>query len=82
MQSENGSDPEAEPMIPWIDVARAGWRPAAGWVCVVGLVVLCVIYPLAQIVRAQPLDLINLLAVIAAGGGLATLRTIEKTKGD
>ena len=74
-------------MMRW-EFYRAGWRPAAGWVAVCGLVELMLVYPTAVIVFAwvgKPLpglDMTNVIAVLGAAGGLAALRTVERVSGN
>lgn len=62
----------------------AGWRPALGWVCAIGLFFPYVINPVLQwytgaVGPQLPLDSITELVVAMLG--LGTLRTFEKIKG-
>jgi hypothetical protein len=66
-----------------------GWRPAAGWVCVSGLALQYLIFPMGTwlgevtghaMPQAPNLDGI-LVELLAALLGLGTLRTIERWKG-
>lgn len=67
----------------------AGWRPAAGWVCVVGLGFEYLLRPLAQwclniakvAVTLPGLDMNLMFPLLGALLGLGTLRGIEKIKG-
>lgn len=68
----------------------AGWRPAVGWVCVLGLGYSYLIYPfLLWYSAAYNLDLHSLpkletdglYQLVLAMLGLGTLRTFEKVKG-
>ena len=62
----------------------AGWRPAIGWVCAVGLLFPFIINPLLQWFTDKPgpqLPLDALLELVLAMLGLGALRTIEKLKG-
>lgn len=70
------------------DLFRGGWRPAVGWVCVLGLVYAYLGQPLLQWasgiwdVPAPPkLDLGDLLMLLGGMLGLGTLRTTERIKG-
>ena len=66
----------------------SGWRPAVGWLCVIGLFVQTVIYPLAGWaatiwwpgVALPQIDTETLLALLFPMLGLGTLRTVEKLK--
>lgn len=55
----------------------AGWRPAVGWVCVLGLSY-NVLQPVFGFPRA---DLELLMTLLFSMLGVGTLRTIEKAKG-
>jgi len=68
----------------------AGWRPAVGWVCVLGLCYSYLVYPfLLWYSAAYGQDLHNLpkletdglYQLVLAMLGLGTLRTFEKVKG-
>ena len=62
----------------------AGWRPAIGWVCAIGLLFPFIINPILQWFTDKPgpqLPLDALLELVLAMLGLGTLRTIEKLKG-
>lgn len=70
------------------DLFRGGWRPAVGWVCVIGLLYTYLGRPLLAwasgiwAVPAPPaLDLGDLLILLGGMLGLGTLRTAEKVKG-
>lgn len=66
-----------------------GWRPAAGWVCVCGLGLQYLVFPLATwagtvagLAMPTPPTLDSVLfELLAALLGLGTLRTIERWKG-
>lgn len=62
---------------------RAGWRPAAGWTCVVILLVNGVVLPLARLfhVELEPLAWRELATFIGALTALAGLRSAEKITG-
>lgn len=69
------------------DLFRGGWRPAVGWVCVIGLLYTYLAQPLLSwasgvwAVPAPPqLDLGDLLVLLGGMLGLGTLRTAEKMK--
>lgn len=62
----------------------AGWRPAIGWVCAIGLAFMFVLNPLLQWKTGKdgpmlPEDII--LELVLALLGLGALRTYEKIKG-
>jgi len=62
----------------------AGWRPAIGWVCALGLLFPFIINPVLQWVTGEPgpdmpTEAINTL--VFALLGLGTMRTIEKHNG-
>lgn len=68
----------------------AGWRPAVGWVCVLGLAYSYLVYPfLLWYAAAYNVDLHalpkletdGLYQLVLAMLGLGTLRTFEKVKG-
>lgn len=67
----------------------SGWRPAVGWVCVVGLVYNFVIYPFLLWLLAThdaqftppPILHDTLMELVLGMLGLGALRTIEKWKG-
>jgi hypothetical protein len=62
---------------------QSGWRPATGWVCVLGFAVNFLISPLAAgfgIVIPQA-DTSVMMPVLMGLLGLGTMRTIERTKG-
>ena len=66
----------------------AGWRPAAGWICVIGLGFEYLIRPLAQwvlniarvAVTLPGIDMNMMFPLLGALLGLGTLRGIEKIK--
>ncbi len=81
-----------------IDVAEArnpnifvaGWRPAVGWVCVLGLVYQFAACPLLSWLSAMPgvhvpippaLDTSTLTPLLLSLLGMGSLRTVEKIKG-
>lgn len=69
----------------------AGWRPAVGWTCAIGLFVKFILLPIASWIatvvfdvpiRAIPeFSIAELLTLLAGMLGLAKLRTDEKAKG-
>lgn len=67
----------------------SGWRPAVGWLCVLGLGVQTVVYPLAGWAltvyapgaRLPQIDTETLLGLLVPMLGIGTLRTVEKLKG-
>lgn len=67
---------------------KSGWRPAVGWVCVIGLLYTYLLQPLlawlssAYQWQAPPtLELGDLIVLLGGMLGLGTLRTAEKMKG-
>lgn len=72
------------------DMFRGGWRPAVGWVCVVGLAYQFVLQPLlpwvvalfgAQVPPLPAIDNETLMVLLTGMLGLGGLRTIERVKG-
>lgn len=70
------------------DIFRGGWRPAVGWVCVIGLLYTYLGQPLLAWasgiwdVPAPPsLDLGDLLILLGGMLGLGGMRTMERLKG-
>jgi len=67
----------------------AGWRPACGWVCVLGMAGNFLIIPMANMtlelletgVKVPMIDLSTMLPVLMGMLGLGGLRTFEKVKG-
>ena len=66
----------------------AGWRPATGWICAIGLATNYLFVPICNFVltitespiTVPPLDLTEMMPVLLGMLGLGTLRTYEKTK--
>ncbi|HEX2795989.1 MAG TPA: holin family protein [Immundisolibacter sp.] len=66
-----------------------GWRPAVGWVCVLGLAYQFLAYPLLAWLGANvagwsappELDIVTLLSLVSGMLGLGWFRTNEKIKG-
>ena len=67
----------------------AGWRPAVGWVCCLGLASNYLFIPMANFVLVisnsgvvvPPLDLSGMMPVLMGMLGLGAMRSYEKTKG-
>lgn len=68
----------------------SGWRPAVGWLCVIGLFVQYLIYPLATWIlpvvgypeiKLPVIDVSDLYPLLFTLLGVGTMRTIEKVKG-
>ena len=67
----------------------AGWRPAVGWVCCLGMAGNFLVIPLANFTLALSgssvvvplIDLSTMMPVLMGMLGLGALRTVEKTKG-
>ena len=62
----------------------AGWRPAIGWVCAIGLMFPFLINPIIQWYTGHPgpnLPLEALMTLVVSLLGLGGLRTVEKLKG-
>lgn len=66
----------------------AGWRPAVGWVCVLGMAMNFLIVPLSnfglglagQQITIPMIDTSTMMPVLMGMLGLGTLRTVEKVK--
>lgn len=91
-------DAELKMALGQIDVNKAeatnssvfvsGWRPAVGWVCVIGLIYTFIAFPLLvwgssvyKIPSPPPLDLGTLITLLGGMLGLGGLRTVEKING-
>jgi len=67
----------------------AGWRPATGWICAVGLATNYLLVPVCNFIftitespiTVPPLDLSEMMPVLLGMLGLGSLRTYEKTQG-
>lgn len=67
----------------------AGWRPAVGWVCVLGMTSNFMIIPMANFglalvgstLTVPILELSEMLPVLMGMLGLGAMRTVEKAKG-
>ena len=60
----------------------AGWRPAIGWVCGIGLLINFVIAPLiSPLAKLNTVDTSHLITMALTMMGVAGLRTVEKAKG-
>jgi len=66
-----------------------GWRPAVGWICVTGLSLEFLVFPLVNMARGfahagpivSTLDASGLMGLLLALLGMGTLRTVERLKG-
>jgi hypothetical protein len=72
------------------DSFRGGWRPAAGWVCVLGLGYTFLLRPLlpwlvsltgADVAELPPIDTMELMALLGGLLGLGGFRTYERVRG-
>ena len=67
----------------------AGWRPAVGWVCVLGMASNFMVIPMANFALALAgstiivpiLELTEMMPVLMGMLGLGAMRTVEKSKG-
>ncbi len=62
----------------------AGWRPALGWVCSLGLLMAFIVNPLLErFIGGAPIAVPTevIMELVIAMLGLATLRTVEKMQG-
>ena len=67
----------------------AGWRPAVGWVCVLGMASNFMVIPMANFALALAgstiivpiLELTEMMPVLMGMLGLGAMRTVEKAKG-
>mgnify|MGYP001597783898 CR=1 FL=1 len=72
-----------------LNIFVAGWRPAAGWVCVCSLAYHYIMQPFLTFLCAffqhnitlPTFDMYTLYTILMGMLGLGTLRTAEKTKG-
>lgn len=73
-----------------MDKFRGGWRPAVGWVCVVGLAYQFILQPVlpwvvalfgVQVPPLPAIDNESLMVLLTGMLGLGGLRTIERVKG-
>ena len=65
------------------DWFRASWRPATGWVCVLGFAVNFLVVPIASGfgLEIPQADVGTMMPVLLGMLGLGGMRTMEKTKG-
>jgi len=70
------------------NVFTSGWRPGAGWVCVIGLAYTFLLRPMLGWIspglgiQAPPaIDTTELIALLGALLGIGTLRSMDKWKG-
>lgn len=70
------------------DVFRGGWRPGAGWICVVGIGFTFLVYPplvwlsmILELPTPPKPDTTELFALLSLLLGLGTTRMLEKFKG-
>ncbi|MBE7218620.1 MAG: hypothetical protein INR64_09135 [Caulobacteraceae bacterium] len=67
-----------DPIITRIaDFGRGGWRPALGWALTPCALYAFILGPWLR----RPADTAELVALLAAAGGLVAARTVEKARG-
>lgn len=68
---------------------RGGWRPAVGWLCVFGIGMQAVVFPmivgvaaiLGRVLVLPTLDISVLMTILVGMLGLGGMRTVEKLQG-
>lgn len=60
----------------------AGWRPAVGWVCLAGLGIEYLLFPVVGLfgVKLPPVDFGTLMGLLIPILGIGTMRTVEKVQ--
>jgi len=63
----------------------AGWRPAIGWICALGIAANFIVFPVLDAYKVLPVpiqfDMGTLMTLVLSLLGLGTMRTVEKSKG-
>lgn len=63
----------------------AGWRPALGWICAIGIAANFLVFPVLDAYKVLPkpisFDMGTLMTLVLSLLGLGTMRTLEKSKG-
>ena len=95
---EKAMDQDFQERLAQLDINKAeaqsssaftsGWRPGAGWVCVIGLAYTFLARPLLTwaggwigIAAPPPIDNTELMALLGALLGIGTLRSMDKWRG-
>lgn len=62
---------------------QSGWRPAVGWICVIGLANHYIAYPYVRVIWPDTpvLEIEGLMSLVVALLGLGVYRTVEKING-